>query len=152
MKLGTRICIVGFTLGSCAVAAFLQRHENAILAEPKPFELFDTIQTHLRAIRTQKYQQAYLQASSQYMDTTDLDRFIESARGTHSAIRQAVRWEFGILALEGSTAEVPVRFFLHNGELLPATYRLVYENRSWKIDSVESGEMEQARTVAGLRM
>lgn len=152
MKLGTRIFIVGFTLGSCALAAFLQLQENAGLSEPKPFELFDTIQTQLRAIRTQRYQQAYLQASSQYMDTTDLDRFIESARGTHSAIRQAVRWEFGILSLEGSTAEVPVQFFLHNGELLPATYRLVRENRTWKIDSVEMGDSEQTRTVAGLRM
>ncbi len=152
MKLRTRIFIVGFTLGSCALAAFLQVRENADLAEPKPFELFDTIQTQLRAIRTQRYQQAYLQASSQYMDTTDLDRFIESARGTQSAIRQAVRWEFGILSVEGSTAEVPVRFFLHNGELLPATYRLVRENRSWKIDSVELGEAGQTRTVAGLRM
>ena len=152
MKLRTRIFIVGFTLGSCALAAFLQVRENADLAEPKPFELFDTIQTQLRAIRTQRYQQAYLQASSQYMDTTDLDRFIESARGTQSAIRQAVRWEFGILSVEGRTAEVPVRFFLHNGELLPATYRLVRENRSWKIDSVELGEAGQTRTVAGLRM
>jgi hypothetical protein len=152
MKLRTRIFIVGFTLGSCALAAFLQVQDNAGLAEPKPFELFDTIQTQLRAIRTQRYQQAYLQASSQYMDTTDLDRFIESARGTQSAIRQAVRWEFGILSVEGNTAEVPVRFFLHNGELLPATYRLVRENRSWKIDSVELGEAVQTHSVAGLRM
>jgi len=152
MKLRTRIFIVGFTLGSCALAAFLQVQDNAGLAEPKPFELFDTIQTQLRAIRTQRYQQAYLQASSQYMDTTDLDRFIESARGTQSAIRQAVRWEFGILSVEGSTAEVPVRFFLHNGELLPATYRLVRENRSWKIDSVELGEAGRTHSVAGLRM
>jgi hypothetical protein len=152
MKLSTRIFIVGFTLGSCALAAFIQLQESAGVAEPKPFELFDTIQTHLRAIRTQRYQQAYLQASSQYVDTNDLDRFIESARVTHSAIQQAVRWEFGILSLEGSTAEVPVQFFLHNGELLPATYHLVRESRAWKIDNVEMGEAEQTRTVAGLRM
>jgi cation transport regulator ChaB len=152
MKLGSRICIVGFTLGSCALAAFLQLQENAGFAEPKPFELFDTVQTQLRAIRTQRYQQAYLQASSQYMDTNDLDRFIESARGTHSVIRQAVRWEFGILSVEGNLAEVPVQFFLHNGESVPATYRLVRETRAWKIDSVELGEAEQTRTTAGLRM
>lgn len=152
MKLGTRLFIVAFTLGSCALAAFLQLQENGGLTEPKPFELFDTIQTQLRAIRTQRYQQAYLQASSQYMDTTDLDRFIETARGTHSAIRQAVRWEFGMLSVEGSTAEVPVQFFLQNGELLPATYRMVRENRAWKIDSIELGELEQTRSVSGLRM
>jgi hypothetical protein len=152
MKLSTRISIVGFTLGSCALAAFLQIQENADLAEPKHFELFDTIQTQLRAIRTQRYQQAYLQASSQYMDTTDLDRFIESARGAQSAIRHAVRWEFGILSFEGSTAEVPVQFFLHNGELVSAIYRLVREKHAWKIDNVEVGDVAQTRTTAGLRM
>ena len=152
MKLGTRIFIVGFTLGSCALAAFLQFQENAGLADPKPSELFDTIQTHLRAIRTKRYQQAYLQASRQYTDTNDLDRFLESARGTHSAIQQAVRWEFGMLALEGDTAEVPVQFFLHSGELLPATYHLVRESRLWKIDSIEIRDVEPPRAVAGLRL
>lgn len=152
MKLGTRIFIVAFTLGSCALATFLQIQEGTILGEPKPFELFDTIQTQLRAIRTQRYQQAYLQASSQYMDTTDLERFMESVRGNHSAIREAVRWEFGILCLEGSTAEVPVRFFLQNGEVIQATYCLVREKRSWKIDRIEMGEAIQNRAIAGLRM
>lgn len=152
MKLGTRIFIVGFTLGSCALAAFLQMQEGAAAVEPKPFELFDTIQTQLRAIRTQRYQQAYLQASSQYMDTTDLERFMESARGGHSTIREAVRWEFGILSQENGVAAVPVRFFLQNGEAIQASYRLVREKRSWKIDSIEMGEPVQNRTVAGQRM
>jgi hypothetical protein len=152
MKLRTRIFIVGFTLSSCALAAFLQFQENAEFAEPEPFELFETIQTQLKAIRTQRYQQAYLQASSQYMDSTDLGRFIDSTRGAHSAVRQAVRWEFGILQLVGYTAEIPVHFFLQTGEILPATYRLVREKNSWKIDSVEIGEAASPRTTAGLRM
>jgi hypothetical protein len=152
MRLGTRIFIVGFTLGSCVLAAYLQFQENAELADSAPFELFDTVQTQLKAIRTQRYQQAYMQASSQYMDTTDLEQFIEATRGAHSAIRQAVRWEFGILSSDGNTAEVPVRFFLQNGELLPATYRLVREKRSWKIDSAELGEPTQTRSTAGLRL
>jgi cation transport regulator ChaB len=152
MKLGTRISIVAFTLGSCALAAFLQFGENSVPAEPTPSELFDTIQTQLRAIRTQHYQQAYLQASSQYMDASDMERFVESARSTHSAIREAVRWEFGIVSVEDGVAEVPVRFFLQNGEVLAATYRLVRESRTWKIDGVEMGEVSPNRSIAGIRM
>jgi hypothetical protein len=152
MRLRTRIFIVGFTLGSCALAAFLQFRETADSAEPEPFELFETIQTQLKAIRTQRYQQAYLQASSQYMDLNDLGRFIEATRGSQSVIRQAVRWEFGILSLEQDLVEVPVLFFLQNGECLTATYRLVREKRSWKIDSVDLAEPTQTRTTAGLRL
>lgn len=152
MRLRTRIFIVGFTLGSCALAAFLQFQENAFWPEPEPFELFETIQSQLKAIRTQRYQQAYLQASSQYMDANDLGRFIEATRGSQSAMRQALRWEFGIVSLEANTAEVPVRFFLQNGESLPATYSLVREKRSWKIDSVALGEAAQTRATVGLRL
>lgn len=152
MRLRTRIFIVGFTLGSCALAAFLQFQENAGSAEPEPFELFETIQSQLKAIRTQHYQQAYLQASRQYMDANDFGRFIEATRGSQSAIRQALRWEFGILSLDAETAEVPVLFFLQNGESLAATYSLVREKRSWKINSVNWAEPAQTRTPAGLRL
>ncbi len=152
MKLRTRIFIVGFTLGSCALAALLQFQENVSASDPEPFELFETIQTQLKAVRTLRYQQAYLQASSQYMDTTDLGKFIASTRGTYSVIRQAVRWEFGIVSRVGHTAEIPVHFFLQTGEVLPATYRLVREKGVWKIDCVETGEPTQARGTTGLRI
>jgi hypothetical protein len=152
MRLRTRISIVGFTLGSCALAALIQFQDNAAFREPEPSELFDTVQSQLRAIRTQHYQQAYLQASSQFIDANDLDRFIESTRASHSAIRQAVRWEFGMISVDEGTADVPVNFFLQNGEFLPATYRLVRENRAWKIDSVNWEDASQARAVPGLRM
>lgn len=152
MRLRTRIFIVGFTLGSCALAAFLQFQENAGWAEPEPFELFETIQTQLKAIRTQRYQQAYLQASSQYVEANDFGRFIEATRGNQSVIRQAVRWEFGILFLEENAAEIPVFFFFQNGESQAATYRLVREKRSWKIDSVTIGEPTRTRSPAGLRL
>ena len=86
------------------------------------------------------------------MDANDLRRFIEATRGSQSAIRQAIRWEFGILSLEADTAEVPVRFFLQSGESLPATYHLVREKRLWKIDGVVFGEPAQTRATAGLRL
>lgn len=152
MRLQTRIFIVGFTLGSCALAALLQSQEEARVAAPEPFELFETIQTQLKAVRTHRYQQAYLQASSQYMDTTDLGRFIDATRGAYSVIRQAVRWEFGIVSRTGDTAEIPVNFFLQTGEVLPATYRLVRERRVWKIDRVDTGEAAQTRGTTGLRI
>lgn len=152
MRLRTRIAIVGFTLGSCALAAFIQFQDNAVFRDPTPSELFDTVQSQLRAIRTHHYQQAYLQASSQYIDTNDLDRFIESTRASHSAIRQAMRWEFGMVSVDSANADVPVNFFLQNGECLPATYRLVRENRAWKIDNVSWEDASQARAIPGLRM
>lgn len=152
MRLRTRIFIVGFTLASCALAALLQFQDAEAFRQPEPSELLDAVQAQLRAIRTQRYQQAYLQASSQYIDTNDLDRFIESTRASHSAIRQAVRWEFGVPTVQEGTADVPVNFFLQSGEFLPATYRLVREKRAWKIDSVAWEEISQARSLPGLRI
>ncbi|RFC45135.1 MAG: protein of unknown function (DUF4864) [Verrucomicrobia bacterium] len=152
MKLSSRIGIVAFTLGSCALAAFLRFQETDPTREPAPFELFDAIQTQLLALRSQRYQAAYLQASSRYMDSHGLDGFIETARGDNAAIRQALRWEFGFVADRGEETAVDVRFFLPSGQSLSATYTVVRENREWKIDHVWFAPPSQPRAVAGLRL
>lgn len=152
MKLSTRIGIVGFTFGSCALAAWLQHSEMAAQRDPSPFELYDAVQTQLTAIRAQHFQEAYLQASSRYMDTTNLEHFIETARGANATVRQATRWEFGCLTQTSGQAEVPVCFFIPNGEALDATYTLIRENRTWKIDHVQFSAPKASRSLAGLRL
>jgi len=151
MKLGTRIAIVAFTLGSCAVAAFLQKPEREALRDPSPVDLYDTIHTQVLALRAQRYQEAYLQVSSGYMDRNNLERFIESTRGDLPAVKQAVRWEFGALSQEGLETKVPVRFFLPNGDEFEALYSVIREDRRWKIDHVHcSGFCQTSRR--GTRM
>ncbi len=152
MRLWTRIGIVAFTLGSCAVAGFLRFQESSENKESVPFELFDTVQTQLLALRAQHYEQAYQQASSQFMDRNGLDRFIEIARGDSAAVRQASRWEFGMVQDTGIGSEVEVRFFLPSGEALAAVYTVIRENREWKIDHVAFAPLTQPRAVNGLRL
>lgn len=151
MKLSTRIGIVAFTLGSCALAAYLQKPEREALRDPSPFELYDTVQIQVLALRGQRYQEAYLQVSSRYMDHNDLERFIEAARGDVPAVRLAVRWEFGALENNGIETEVPVRFFLQSGEVFEAAYTVIREDRKWKIDHVRCGAVDLGIS-AGVRM
>ena len=151
MKLTTRVSIVAFTLGSCALAAYLQKPEREALRDPSPFELYDTVQTQVLALRAQRYQEAYLQVSSRYMDRNNLERFIEAARGEVPAVRLAVRWEFGALENNGVETALPVRFFLQNGEVFEATYTFIREDRKWKIDHVHCGVVDFG-SAAGMRM
>jgi hypothetical protein len=153
MKLSTRLGIVAFTLSACVLSAIVQFQERATEREPVPSELFDVVQAGILALRAQHYQQAYLQASSQYQERLNLDHFIEMARADCVAIRQAVRWEFGMPNSEGTSVEVPVNFFLQPGEVLNATFSLVRENRAWKIERVHIPlHTSPPRAVAGIRL
>ncbi len=152
MKLGTRISIVAFTLGSCLFAAYLEREERFTRDTQAPFVLFDAVQGQLSAIRAQRYQEAYFKASTQYMVDTDFDLFIQKARGCDAVLRQAVRWEFGIPSISGENAEVPVHFFLPGGDVIPASYALIRENRTWKIDDIQIADALPPRSAAGVRL
>ena len=152
MKLSTRIGIVAFTIGSCALAAYLRFQEMDVPTGPVSSELFDTVQNQIVALRAQHYQAAYQQASSQYMDSHGLDGFIETARSDNTAVRQALRWEFGFVSDNEEDTSVEVRFFLPGGESLSATYTVVRENREWKIDHVWFAPPSQPRAIAGLRL
>lgn len=153
MKLGTRLSIVAFTLGACALSAMVQIQERSAEREPVPSELFDVVQAGILALRAQHYQQAYLQASSRYQERLNLDHFIEMARADCVSIRQAVRWEFGMPNPEGATVEVPVNFFLQPGEVLNAAFTLVRENRAWKIEHVQIPlHSSPPRTLGGIRL
>lgn len=152
MKFSTRVGIVAFTFASCALAAYLRIQEVTAPMDPAPFELFDTIQIQIQAIRSQHYQEAYLQASSQYMDSHGLEGFIETARSDSAAVRQALRWEFGPVKESESETSVEVRFFLPGGDSLCATYSVVHENRQWKIDHISFGPTFQPRSIPGIRL
>lgn len=152
MKLSTRLGIVIFTLGSCALAAYLRFQEVRAPLDPAPYELFDTIQMQILALRAQHYQEAYLQASAQYMDTHGLDSFIETARGDCAVVRQALRWEFGPVKNDETATLVDVRFFMPGGDSLSATYSVVHENRQWKIDHIGFGTVLQSRALPGIRL
>jgi hypothetical protein len=152
MNLSTRIGIVVFTFASCALAAYLRIQEATAPKAPEPFELFETIQTQILAIRSQHYQEAYLQASSQYMDNHGLEGFIETARSDSAVVRQAMRWEFGTVQNHENETTVEVRFFLPGGDSLCATYSIVHENRQWKIDHIGFGPTFQPRSIPGIRL
>jgi hypothetical protein len=152
MKLSTRLGIVAFTLGSCALALYMRVEEIGAPKTPVFFELFDTVQTQILALRGQHYQEAYLQASSHYMEVNGLDNFIETTRNDSSVIRQAMRWEFGSVTPGEEETSVEVRFFLPGGESACATYKVVYEDRLWKIDRVVITPTEEPRSVPGIRL
>lgn len=152
MKLSTRIGIVGFTLASCAFAAYLRYLEVAEFNAPATAELFQTVQSQITAIRSQHYDKAYLQASSRYNDNNGLERFMETTRGDSSAIRQAARWEFGMTENSGDETQLEVRFFMPGGDSLTAYYTVVRENREWKVDHVWFSTPTQPRAVGGLRL
>ena len=152
MKLSTRIGIVGFTLASCAFAAYLRYLEVREINDPAIAELFQTVQSQITAIRSQHYDKAYLQASSRYNDNNGLERFMETTRGDSSAIRQAVRWEFGMTESSGDETQLEVRFFMPGGDALTAYYTVVRENREWKVDHVWFSTPTQPRAVGGLRL
>lgn len=152
MKLSTRIGIVGFTLASCAFAAYLRYLEVSEFNDPATAELFQTVQSQITAIRLQHYDKAYLQASSRYSDNNGLERFMETTRGESSAIKQAVRWEFGMTESSADETQLEVRFFMPGGDALTAFYTVVRENREWKVDHVWFSSPTQPRAVGGLRL
>lgn len=152
MRLSTRLGIVAFTFGSCALALYLRIEELNVQKSPVFFELFDTVQTQILAIRGQHYQEAYLQASAHYMDDHGLDKFIEAARSDSFLIRNALRWEFGPVTKGEEDTSVEVRFFLPGGDSACATYKVVYEDRLWKIDRVVFAPAVKARSVSGIRL
>ena len=153
MKLRTRVGIVVFTLGTCFLSAWIQIKERRAERDPVPSELFDVVQSGILALRAQRYEQAYLQASTAYRERLQLDHFVEMARSDCVAIRQAIRWEFGMPAARGSTTEVPVHFFLRSGEVLHAAFTLVRESRAWKMERVHIPlRPEPARVLGGMRL
>ncbi len=152
MKLSTRIGIVAFTLGSCVLAAVLQIREASHDSPPASFELFETVQTHLLALRAQHYQQAYLQVSGQSTEHGSLEAFVESARGSFPAVRQALRWEFGMVTDTEAGSDLEVRFFLPGGNSLLGVFSVVRENRAWKIDHFRHTTPTEARSLTGLRL
>jgi hypothetical protein len=152
MNLPTRVGIVAFTLGSCALAAYLRLQEVRSPFEPAPSELFETIHTQILAIRAQHYQEAYLKASSQYMDSHGLEGFLETARADCAVVRQALRWEFGPLRDDADATSVEVRFFMPGGDATTATYTVIHENRQWKIDHISFGQPVQPRALPGVRL
>ena len=152
MRLRNRVGIVAFTIGSCVLAAVVQKPEHEALRDPQPLELYDTVQAQLLALRAQRYQEAYLQVSSRYMNRNDLERFVESSRGNLSGVRQAVRWEFGPIENLGIETEVPVRFFLPNAGTFQATYSIIREDRRWKIDRVRGEAVRSGANPAGVRI
>ena len=134
------------------LAALVQKPEREALRDPSPIELYDAVQTQLLALRAQRYQEAYLQVSSRYMDRNDLERFIESTRGNLPSARNAVRWEFGPIEIQGIETEVPVRFFLQNGDSFQATYSIIREDRRWKIDRMRSEAIRSSANPNGVRL
>lgn len=153
MTIYTRICIVACTIGACLAGWNAQRIEELAQRDPDPAELFDAMQLHLDTIRRQHYRQAYLQVSSDYRARKDVERFMEAARVDFSAVRQAVRWEFGAPSTDRNFAEVPIRLFMASGDVYSGVFALVRENRSWKVDWMwVSAGLEPARAVQGVRM
>jgi hypothetical protein len=152
MKLSTRIGIVGFTLASCAFAAYLRYLEVASFSDPATTELLQTVQAQITAIRSQHYDKAYLRASSRFNDNNGLERFLETTRGDSSAIRQALRWEFGMTESSEGETQLEVRFFMPGGDALTAHYTVVRENREWKVDHVWFSAPTQPRAIGGLRL
>lgn len=153
MKLGTRLGIVIFTLGACAFAGYVQFQERAIEREPVPSELFDVVQSGIIGLRSQHYQQVYLQASARCKDRLTLDSFIDSARTDFLSLRRAVRWEFGGPVSAATGVTVPVRFFTESGDILETAFTLVREDRSWKIEHFSvSPTALPPRTIGGIRL
>jgi hypothetical protein len=152
MRLSTRITIVAFTLGSCFLAAFLRLQEASESSHSSPVELFETVQSQILALRSQHYQQAYQQASSQYMDRGGLEAYIEAARGDSSTVRQALRWEFGLVTEGEFETDIQVRFFMPDGQSLQAKYTLVRENSIWKIDRASFPPPTPPRSLKGIRL
>jgi hypothetical protein len=155
VKFRTRLGIVLLTLGTCALASFVQLRESSLLNEPVPAELFDVVQSGILALRSHQYESAYLKASSRYQERLDFEHFVEMARADCVAIRQALHWEFGQPARDSGDQAllVPVHFFLPSGQVLPTTFTLVREERAWKIEHVQFAKApESPRSLGGLRL
>jgi hypothetical protein len=153
MRLSSRVGIVVFTLASCALATYLRIQEvSAEKQAAAPSELFDTIQTHLLALRAKRYKEAYLQASSRSADSGGIESFLETARSKSSIVRQALRWEFGMITEEDFQTDVDVRFFLPGGESQHCVFTVVRENRAWKIDGISFSSPTSPRSLTGLRL
>jgi hypothetical protein len=81
-------------------------------------------------------------------------REIESTILLHDTIKSGCRRvEFGAVKIERETAQVEVFYFSADQRMLPFLYKLILENNSWKIVSVERmWSVSRSGVVRGLRV
>lgn len=144
----TKLGILAAVFFLCGASAFVQnRFEQDRQAIP-PNELYEVVRKQIHAFRDADFASAYRQASTTFQERMNMEAFSDLARTDFPGISRAERVEFGAVRVDGRHAVVPVYFFLQDGDVIPCVYRLVNEDRAWKID----GARVLKRWPAGRRL
>ena len=143
MNLAARFVIVSGCLVLCA--------GGIALVNPTCYRTA-TVEDEAEMAGTLVWSDAYQLAAG---DVPEFDlKQIETAILLHDTIKSGCnRVEFGAVKIEHGTAQVEVFFFSSDQRMLPFLYKLISENHSWKIVSVERmWSVSRSGVVRGLRV
>jgi hypothetical protein len=95
---------------------------------------------------------AYQHVATEAQPQLNFSQVESIIRQDSAAMLHHGRIEFGSVSVSGSTALVEVLLFAPDGRIRPLLYRLVAENDSWKVASVQRmWFVPRSRLIRGLR-
>ncbi len=129
-----KLTLLLFFFSVCATALLVHYREELAPERLRPADLFDVVQSQLKACRESNFPSAYNQASSTFQQQWTLDEFSNMILTDYWRIYKAENVEFGTWQRRGRHALVQVFFVNHDGTVSPCIYSLINEGDHWKID------------------
>ncbi len=134
MHARAKITLILFLFCLCASSSLLYWHFRHQEQHADPTELFEAVESQLKAFRERNFPTAYDLASSDFRSQWSLEQFTSMARGDFPRIFGAERVEFGPWHRQGRRAMIQVFFVNHDGGVSPCIYSLISEGTGWKVD------------------
>jgi hypothetical protein len=153
MTRSQRILLLGTVASVCSLGAWSHHQFNQRTANTHPAELYDVVTSQLHAFKNSDFASAYRHVSSGFRERFGVDSFADFARSDFPELLRADHVEFGPVLLRPMEAEIQVFFVLPNAQVVPCIYKLILEDKGWKIDSASRGRpLPTTRPLGGLRI
>jgi Domain of unknown function (DUF4864) len=120
---------------AAAVATHVWRQREEAEFDPKP--LYGVIFEQFEACRSDDFDKAYGKASRGAQEHFTLVQYVSKIRTEYGRISQPQRLHFGSTSLESHRAMVEVYFMSARGQVTPALFTMIQENRVWRIENFE---------------
>jgi Domain of unknown function (DUF4864) len=134
--------------GVAAVATHVWRQRVEAEFDPKP--LYEVILAQFEACRSDDFDKAYGQASRGVQERFTLVQYVSKIRTEYGRFSQLQQLQFGPTSLEYHRAVVEVYFSSARGQVTPALFTMIQENRNWRIENFEVFETwPPGRRLAG---
>ena len=143
MSVVTRFIIFAASLSLCAGGLWFADFPMGPVTANQPVARFDAIE----------FSDAYQQVAAERQPNIDFTQIESVIRRDYTAMSHRGRIEFGSVKVAGATAEVEVFFFALDGQIRPVLYKLVAQNESWLVRSMQRmPALPRSQLLRGLRV